>query len=239
MSNQNQNQPNRPMFNRGFITREKGAANEGCSAKGNSLELWVVNATQKTVSSTGEVVLEMNTNGHFNSYNGIDYTLGKDVYSDDSGLIWVACTAWGVVKDRLIKLNMRKGYRLRIYGVFQKETYPRNDGTTGVKVVCKNVQNFEVVGWPKDENNNGQNNGNGNNVAPAPAPAPAPVPAPTVPVNQTLVTGQPQPTQSPTPTVPVGNTTPTPTVPVTPTQNQAPTTQTPVAPSNTEVEVPF
>lgn len=237
MSNQNQNQPNKPMFNRGFITREKGATNEGCSAKGNSLELWVVNAIQKTVPSTGEVILEMNTNGHFNSYNGIDYTLGKDVYADDSGLIWVTCSAWGVVKDRLIKLNMRKGYRLRIYGVFQKETYPRNDGTTGVKVVCKNVQNFEVVSWPKDENNNGQNNSDGNNVAPAPtAPATAPTPAP---VNQTPVAAQPQPTQSPTPTVPVDNTTPTQTAPVTPTQNQAPTTQTPVAPSNTEVEVPF
>lgn len=235
MSNQNQNQPNRPMFNRGFITRANGATTEGCSARGNSLELWINTAVQKTVASTGEVVLELNTSGHFNSYNGIDYTLGKDVYADDTGLIWINCTAWGVVKDRLIKLDVRKGFRLRIYGVFQKETYQRTDGTQGIKVVCKSIQNFEVVAWPKDGNNASQPANNNGSVATsqpqapvAPAPTPATNVQPTQPV-QTAPVQAAAPTPAPTPT-------PTPTPAPTPT---APVDATPVAPSNTEVEVPF
>lgn len=212
---------NKPLYNRGFITRDKADV-EGRSAKGNCLELWVNQATQKTVQSTGDVVLELNMNGKFNNNNGVDYTLGKDVYANDEGLMYVQATAWNVNKDRLIKLNIRKGFLLRIYGVFEKEVFARNDGSQGASVRVKNIQQFEVVQWPKDgQNGNGNNAGNN---TPASTPAPA---APTTPTNST----------------PVQNTAPANTAPATPeppeptTPNSA--TSVPSTPAGTEVEVPF
>ena len=130
MANNTTTTDNQPRYDRGKITRENAQV-EGRSAKNQSLELWVNKVETKTIQSTGDVVLELGLNGHFNQNNGVDYTLGKDVYSDDKGLLYVHATAWNVNKDSMLKLYVRKGFKLRIYGVYEKEVFTRPDGSIG------------------------------------------------------------------------------------------------------------
>lgn len=196
-TNTNGNGNGKVYYNKGYLFR--GSQDPvGVSGKSDSLELYVYDVKQTTVSGTGEPVLELSTSGHFNRNNGIDYVLGEDAYSDRSnGLIYIKCTAWGAKKDRLLQLNVRKGFVLRIYGKFEKQTFTRQDGTPGTAVVCKNVQQFEIIVWPKDEN--------GGTQIPAPAPAPqgsvAPAPAPAAPMNPpTQAAPAPVPQNSATPT---------------------------------------
>ena len=242
-----------PRYDRGFMTREKSDV-EGRSAKANSLELWINKVETKTVQSTGDVVLEMNCSGHFNQNNGVDYTLGKDVYADDKGLIWIKATAWSKTKDRLLKLNVRKGFKLKLYGVFEKETYTAQDGSIRVNVVCKNVQQFEVVVWPKapqDASAPAQQTAPAPAQQTAPAPAPQAAPAPTpqaapAPTPQAAPAPTPQAAPAPTPQAaptpapqaapapaPQAAPTPAPQAAPAPAPQAAPVTQVP------DVEVPF
>lgn len=189
--NQNQTQSNggRVYYNKGYLYR---GSNDpvGVSGKSDSLELYVYDVKTAT-TQTNETVLELSTSGHFSRNNGIDYVLGEDAYADKTnGLMYVRCTAWGAKKDRLLQLNIRKGFVLRIYGKFEKQTFTRQDGTQGSAVVCKNIQQFEIVVYPKDNN--------GGTSAPAPAqtaPAPQPMNPPVQPT--------PAPATAPAPQAPV------------------------------------
>ena len=144
------NNNNNVKFERGYLERVD-AKTEGKAI--GSLELWV-NKVEQSTTPSGEIVLNLNTNGHFSKIQGIDYALGADAYSGENGLMYVQCTAWSMVKDRLIKLNVRKGFKLRIYGTFEKETYQANDGTPRTAVRVKAIKQFEVDVWPKDNNEN-------------------------------------------------------------------------------------
>lgn len=194
------NQNDKVYYNRGYLFRKKDDP-VGVSGENDSLELYVYGVNDK-VTSTGQEILELSCSGNFNKNNGIDYVLGEDVYSDkDKGLVFITCSAWDMKRDRLKKLNVRKGFVLLVYGKFEKQTFTRSDGTPGVSVVCKNVKNFFITKYPND--------GQGGNVAPAtPAPAstqsqsaPAPAPAPAAPATNAM--NPPVPDSQPT-----GNTAP-------------------------------
>lgn len=191
-------------YNRGYLFRKKDDP-VGVSGENDSLELYVYGVNDK-VTTTGQQILELQCSGNFNKNNGIDYVLGEDVYSDkDKGLVFITCSAWDMKRERLQKLNVRKGFVLLVYGKFEKQTYTRQDGSQGVSVVCKNVKNFFITKYPND-GQGGNTAPAQSNSAPAPAPAaqaptqntPAPAPAPAAPV--ALPMNEPQ--------APVGNTAP-------------------------------
>lgn len=182
-------------YNRGYLFRKKDDP-VGVSGENDALELYVYDVTKKT-TATGSEILELSCSGNFNKNNGIDYVLGEDVYADkDKGLVFVTCTAWDIKRERLEKLNIRKGFVLLVHGKFEKQAFTRKDGTPGVAVACKNIKQFFIMRYPND----GQ-------TAPATGSAPAsqqtqtqaaPAPAPSAPAMN--------PPEAPQ--TPVGNTAP-------------------------------
>ncbi len=178
------NSTDKVYYNRGYLFRKKDDPVGMSSGENDALELYVYDVKKKT-TTTGNEIIELSCSGNFNKNNGIDYVLGEDVYTDkDKGLVFVTCTAWDIKRERLEKLNIRKGFVLLIHGKFEKQTYTRNDGTQGTSVVCKNIKQFFIMKYPND-NQNGSAPAASGNATPAPAAqaqaAPAPAPAPAVP----------------------------------------------------------
>lgn len=187
------NANNKIYYNRGYLFRKKDDP-VGVSGECNSLELYVYDVKDKT-TKTGDEVLELSCSGNFSKNNGIDYVLGDDVYTDkEKGLVFITCSAWDIKKDRLKKLNVRKGFVLLIHGKFERQEYTRQDGSKGVSVVCKNVKAFDVVRFPND----GQTAAPAQNATQPTQAQPAPAPAPSAPAMNPPVAPQ----------TPVGNTAP-------------------------------
>lgn len=184
------NANNKVYYNRGYLFRKKDDP-VGVSGECNTLELYVYDVKNKT-TRTGDEIIELSCSGNFNKNNGIDYVLGDDVYTDkEKGLLFITCSAWDIKKDRLKKLNIRKGFVLLIHGKFERQEYTRQDNSKGVSVVCKNIKNFDVLKFPND----------GQTATPASATQPAqeaPAPAPATSTMNAPVAPQ----------TPVGNTAP-------------------------------
>ena len=131
-------------YNNGWIGRVGADAGEGMGC----LDLWVgKEGLQVRSLPTGDEVGEMNMNGHFASPSGIPYALGDGILGED-GVLFVRASFWRYQLDAIKKLNPTHPMRLRIYGKFTVDTYPRQDGTTGKSVKC-NVQKFDVS-WRKE-----------------------------------------------------------------------------------------
>ena len=112
------NANNKVYYNRGYLFRKKDDP-VGVSGECNTLELYVYDVKDKT-TRTGDEIIELSCSGNFNKNNGIDYVLGDDVYADkEKGLLFITCSAWDIKKDRLKKLNIRKGFVLLIHGKFE------------------------------------------------------------------------------------------------------------------------
>lgn len=138
-------------YNEGWIGRSSDVAGEGIGC----LDLWVgKDGLQVKQLPTGDEVGEMLMNGHFAGPSGVKYALGEDILGDD-GVIFVRASFWNYQLERIKKLTISHGMRMRIYGKFVVETYPRQDGTTG-KAVKVNVQNFVFSYNPNRENGNTQ-----------------------------------------------------------------------------------
>lgn len=184
------NANNKVYYNRGYLFRKKDGP-VGVSGECNTLELYVYDVKDKTIR-TGDEIIELSCSGNFNKNNGIDYVLGDDVYTDkEKGLLFITCSAWDIKKDRLKKLNIRKGFVLLIHGKFERQEYTRQDNSKGVSVVCKNIKHFDVLKFPND----------GQTATPASATQPAqeaPAPAPATSTMNAPVAPQ----------TPVGNTAP-------------------------------
>jgi single-strand DNA-binding protein len=66
-------------------------------------------------------------------------------FGDNKKTQWIDCSLWG---DRAVKLEqyMKKGSQVVIYADdLQIEEYPKNDGTTGVKLKCR-IVNVDLAG---------------------------------------------------------------------------------------------
>jgi len=66
-------------------------------------------------------------------------------FGDNKKTQWIDCSLWG---DRAVKLQqyMKKGSQVVIYADdLQIEEYPKNDGSTGVKLKCR-IVNVDLAG---------------------------------------------------------------------------------------------
>lgn len=135
-------------YNEGWIGKvgAEAGSGQGC------LDLWVGKDGLNIRSlPDGREVGEVNMNGHFAGPSGVKFALGEDILGDD-GVLFVRATFWDYQLERLKKLNVSHGMKMRIYGKFYVETYPRQDGTTG-KSVKVNVANYTVSYFPKRDEN--------------------------------------------------------------------------------------
>ena len=128
---------NKVRFNEGWIGKVGTETGEGIGC----LDLWVgKDGLQVRPLPTGEEVGEINMNGHFAGPSGIKYALGDGILGED-GVLFVRASFWNYQLERIKKLNVTHGMRMRIYGKFVLEKFTRKDGTTGTSVRV-NVQNF-------------------------------------------------------------------------------------------------
>lgn len=135
-------------FNEGWIGRIGEEVGEGMGC----LDLWVgKDGLQIKQLPDGREVGEMNMNGHFAGPSGVKYALGENVLGDD-GVLFVRATFWDYQLSRLKKLTISHGMKMRIYGKFFVETYPRQDGTTGQSVRI-NVSNYSISYFGKKDAN--------------------------------------------------------------------------------------
>ena len=133
-----------------------------------SLAMYLVKPMEVKKPNSNEVG-ELRLSGRFQNSNGVAYALGDDILDPKDGHMFVSATAWSYALDSLKKLNLKKGALIQVYGDFEVRTYPRNDGSTGKEVVCRDIRKFEVLSF-------GDKDG-ASTAASAPAAAPAAAPA--------------------------------------------------------------
>lgn len=137
-------------MNRGYIERhDPKTPGEAIG----SLELWINSVgTPRSVSTKDGAtrnVIDLSTSGHFAKYNGIEYALGPDVFSDKEGLLFVRVAMFDALQERVQKLNLKKGTLVRFYGVFKRNEYTAKDGSKRVSVDAIAHQ-IEIV-WRKHD----------------------------------------------------------------------------------------
>lgn len=176
--------------NMGVLSRKQGTTAPGVAEGG--LIAYVSKVEEKQAKS-GDKFLSINCYGYYNNNHGVDWALGKEVYSNDKGLMYFTFTVSGPQMDRTNKLGLGEGHMILVNGEFKTEKYTKNDGSEGVAVRCTARGGYQVVGWP--------NSGSATPTTPTPAtPASTPTPAPT-----------PAPVADPTPVAPAN---PAPATPV-------------------------
>jgi single-stranded DNA-binding protein len=161
MANATTNNNERPLRNRGYLQRNDTSI-QGVSAPGNSLEAYVYELEDKTISVDGEdkAVLTLKCSGHYDARNNIEYVLGADVFSVNketnakTDSVFFEASAWGKVRDKILSKEVaqklkndpkEKGFVGRIYGTFEKRSYTNAQGETYVAVQVKNIVKFEFV----------------------------------------------------------------------------------------------
>lgn len=141
-----------------------------------SLAMYLVKPMEVKKPASGNEVGELRLSGRFQNSNGVAYALGDDILNPKDGHMFVSATAWSYALESLKRLNLKKGALIQVYGDFEVRTYPRNDGSTGKEVVCRDIHKFDVLSYGSDDNDGG-------------AATSAATPAATAPAAQTNVGG--------------------------------------------------
>lgn len=112
------------------------------------LELWPTQAATEvtTVAGDKKVLHIKNLNGRFGKSVNIGWTLGDEVAAQmKEETLWVSdITCWNGLAENVAKLDIQKGKRIFVYGMFETKTYDRKNGDKGISVECV-ADRIEVV----------------------------------------------------------------------------------------------